>query len=91
MVVNILYELPEEFEVDVSSARSVVLKKCSQFHIDETGAKFIGKNFQTFLVSNKFYTSYSTGPDKNLWSVAVAMIGGVQQFIINNTAVNFIA
>lgn len=90
-IVNILNELPDEFGDDMSSARSAALKKCSQVHIDDTGAKFNGKNFHTFVVSNKFYTSYSTGPEKNRWSAAGAMMGGVQQFIINNTAVTFIA
>jgi hypothetical protein len=56
-IVNILNELPEEFDDDMSSARSAALNKCSQIHIDDTGAKFNGKNFHTFVVSNKFYTS----------------------------------
>lgn len=88
---NILNELPEEFNEDMSSARAAAIKRCSQVHIDDTGAKFDGKNFHTFVVSNKFYTSYSTGPEKNRWSAAGAMMGGVQKFIINDNAVTFVA
>lgn len=88
---NILNELSEEFNEDMNSARAAAIKKCSQIHIDDTGAKFNGKSFYTFVVSNKFYTSYSTGPEKNRWSAAGAMMGGEQKFMINNNAVTFIA
>ncbi len=88
---NILNDIPGEFEVDLASARSGALNKCSQIHIDDTGAKFNGQNFYTFVVSNKFYTSYSTGPEKNRWSAAGAIMGGDQKFLINSTAVTFVA
>lgn len=88
---NILNNLPEVFSEDLDSARSAALKNCSQIHIDDTGAKFNGRNFHTFVVSNKFYTSYSTGPEKNRWSAAGAIMGGNQKFLIDNVAVTFIA
>lgn len=88
---NILNVLPEDFSVDLSSARKAALRKCCQIHIDDTGAKFNGKNFHTFVVSNRFYTQYTTGPEKNRWSAAGAIMGGEQKFMINDTAVNFIA
>lgn len=88
---NILNDLPEVFAEDLNSARSSAVKKCSQIHIDDTGAKFNGQNFHTFVVSNKFYTSYSTGPEKNRWAAAGAMMGGNQSFLIDNVAVTFIA
>lgn len=89
-ICNILNGLAEEFSEDLHSARSAALKRCSQVHIDDTGAKFNGLRFHTFVVSNKFYTSFSTGPEKNRWSAAGAMLGGIQQFMINQTAVDFI-
>ena len=88
---DILNNLPEDFAADLASARSAALKKCSQIHVDDTGAKFSGKNYYTFVVSNRFYTAYSTGPEKNRWSAAGAITGGDQRFVINNPAVTFIA
>jgi hypothetical protein len=88
---NILNDLPEDFAEDLSSARKAAIRNCSQIHIDDTGAKFNGKNFYTFVVSNKFYTQYTTGLEKNRWSAAGAILGGEQQFLINDTAVTFVA
>jgi hypothetical protein len=88
---NILNDLPTEFADDLGSARRAAIKNCSQIHIDDTGAKFNGKNFHTFVVSNKFYTQYTTGSEKNRWSAAGAIMGGEQQFMINDTAVTFVA
>lgn len=88
---NILNDLPEIFAEDLNSARTAALKRCSQIHIDDTGAKFNGHNFHTFVVSNQFYTSYATGPEKNRWSAAGAMMGGEQKFLIDGNAVSFLA
>ncbi len=88
---GILNEPNKIFAEDLDSARSSALKKCSQIHIDDSGAKFNGRNYHTFVVSNKFYTSYTTGPEKNRWSAVGAILGGRQQFLINQDAVTFIA
>lgn len=88
---KILNDLPADFAEDISSARKAAIKNCSQIHIDDTGAKFNGRNFHTFVVSNKFYTQYTTGPEKNRWSAAGAIMGGDQSFLINDIAVNFVA
>lgn len=88
---SILNEPSQIFAEDLQSARSAALKKCSQVHIDDSGAKFNGLNYHTFVVSNKFYTSYTTGPEKNRWSAVGAILGSRQQFIINQDAVTFIA
>jgi hypothetical protein len=90
-VCNILNETIDTFVEDLHSARNAALKKCSQVHIDDTGAKFNGSNAHTFVVSNRFFTSYTTSFEKNRWSAAGAVLGGVQQFLINQNAVNFIA
>ena len=90
-VCNILNETHDVFIEDLHSARNAALKKCSQIHIDDTGAKFNGSNAHTFVVSNRYYTSYTTSFEKNRWSAAGAVLGGVQQFLINQDAVTFIA
>jgi hypothetical protein len=90
-ICDILNNLPSEFSEDMNSARAAALKRCNQIHIDDTGAKFNGENYFSFIVSNKFYSSYSTGPEKNRWSAATAIMGGEQKFVINNEAVTFVA
>lgn len=90
-VSNILNEPSNVFAEDLLSARSAALKRCSQVHIDDSGAKFNGLAYHTFVVSNKFYTSYATGPEKNRWSAVGAILGGRQQFLINQDAVTFVA
>lgn len=90
-ICNILNNVRETFAEDLASARDSAIKKSSQIHIDDTGAKLNGKSFFTFVVSNKFYTSYSTGPGKNRWSAAGAIMGGVEKYLINDVAVSFIA
>ncbi len=40
---------------------------------------------------NRFFTSHTTSFEKNRWSAAAAVLGGVQQFLINQNAVNFMA
>jgi hypothetical protein len=87
----ILNDLPEEFAEDLGPARGAALRMMSQVHIDETGAKFNGQNYYTFSVSNRFYTQYATGPEKNRWSSVAAILGGAQKFLVDDTAVTFIA
>jgi hypothetical protein len=41
-------------------------------------------------VSNRFYTQYATGPEKNRWSSVAAILGGAQKFLVDDTAVPFI-
>lgn len=90
-VCNILNNCEEAFDEDLKSARDAALKKCSQVHIDETGAKFKGIRGYTFGVSNKFFTSFTTGLEKNRWFSVGAVLGGTQGFLINRDTVSFIA
>jgi len=88
---SILNNLSEEFSVDLRSAREAGLKKSSQVHIDDTGAKFNGVNAFTFGVGNRYFTSVTTLFRKNRWSAAGALLGGNERFLINDEAVSFIA
>lgn len=90
-VCNILNNCEEVFPEDLKSARDAALKKCSQVHIDETGAKFKGIRGYTFGVSNKFFTSFTTGFEKNRWFSVGALLGGTQGFLVNRDTVSFIA
>lgn len=90
-VCNILNDCSDVFSEDIKSARDAAIKKCSQVHIDETGAKYNGIRGYTFSVSNKFYTSYTTGFEKNRWFSVGALFGGDQCFLISRDAVSFIA
>lgn len=90
-VCNILNECKEVFTEDLKSARDSALKKSSRVHIDETGAKFKGIRGYTFSVSNKFFTSFTTGFEKNRWFSVGALLGGTQGFLINRDSVSFIA
>ncbi len=90
-VCNILNNCDEAFSEDLKSARDSAVNKCSQVHIDETGAKFKGIRGYTFGVSNKFFTIFTTGFEKNRWSSIGALLGGTQGFFINRDAVSFVA
>lgn len=90
-VSNLLNNPSKIFAEDLHSARTAAIKRCAQVHIDDSGAKFNGLNYHTFVVSNKFYTSYTTGPEKNRWSAVGAILGGTQQFLIDQNTVSFIA
>jgi len=90
-VCNILNESQEVFSEDLASARDAALKKCSQIHIDETGAKFKGIRAYTFGVSNGYFTSYTTGFEKNRWASVGALLGGSQSYLISRNAISFIA
>lgn len=90
-VCNILNDCEEVFSEDLKSARDAAIKKCSQVHIDETGAKFKGIRGYTFGVSNKFFTSFTTGFEKNRWFSVGALLGGTQGFVFNRDTVSFIA
>lgn len=90
-VCNILNEYSETLAEDLKSARDSALRKCSQVHIDETGAKFNGIRAYTFGVSNKFFTSYTTGFEKNRWASVGALLGGDQLYLISRDTINFIA
>jgi FtsZ-binding cell division protein ZapB len=90
-VCNILNQRPTFFTEDLQSARNAALKKCSQVHIDETGAKFNGIRAYTFGVSNKFFTSYTTAFEKNRWISVSALLGGSQSYLISKDTIGFIA
>jgi hypothetical protein len=90
-VCNILNNTKELFEEDLQSARKAALKKVPQLHIDETGAKFNGRNAYTFVVSNDYFTSFTTGFEKNRWSATQAILLNEKSFAINDFAINFIA
>ena len=90
-ICNILNECSEAFVEDLKSARDAGLKKCSQAHIDETGAKFNGIRGYTFGVSNKYFTSFTTGFEKNRWASVGALLGGTQTYLITRDAIGFIA
>lgn len=90
-ICNILNNLKDEFVEDMNSARNAGISKCSQVHIDDTGARFNGQNLYTFGVSNKYFTQYTTTEEKNRWSAVGALIGGDQKFVIDEAAVSFIA
>jgi uncharacterized small protein (DUF1192 family) len=90
-VCNILNNCEEVFSEDLKSARDAAVNKCSQVHIDETGAKFKGIRGYTFGVSNKYFTSFTTGFEKNRWFSVGALLGGTQGFLINRDSVSFIA
>lgn len=90
-VCNILNKNEEVFSEDLKSAQDAAIKRCSQVHIDETGAKFNGTRGYTFGVSNKFFTSFTTGFEKNRWFSVGALLGGTQSFLLNRDAISFIA
>ena len=90
-VCNVLNNQPEIFAEDLQSARDAALKKCSQVHIDETGAKFKGIRAYTFGVSNQFFTSYTTAFEKNRWMAVSALLGGRQSYLVTRDAIGFIA
>lgn len=90
-VCNILNGQSDIFDEDLKSARDAALKKCSQAHIDETGAKFKGIRAYTFGVSNKFFTSYTTALEKNRWMSVGALLGGHQSYLISRDTIGFIA
>ncbi len=89
-VCNILNNCSDVFEEDLKSARDSGISKCSQVHIDDTGAKFNGIKAYTFGVSNKFFTSFTTTFEKNRWSAVGALLGG-QAYLISRETVSFIA
>ena len=90
-VCSILNNLKEDFKVDMKSARDAGIKKCSQVHIDDTGAKYKGMNAHTFGVSNKYFTCFSTLFRKNRWAATGAILGGEEAFLIDSNAVTFVA
>ncbi len=90
-VCNILNDCEGSFVEDLKSARDAGLKKFSQVHIDETGARFNGIRGYTFGVSNKFFTSYTTGFEKNRWASVGALLGGNESYLITRNAISFIA
>lgn len=90
-VCNILNKNDDVFAEDLKSARDSAIKKCSQVHIDDTGAKFKGIRGYTFGVSNKFFTSFTTGFEKNRWFSVGALLGGTQGFLLNRDSISFVA
>jgi hypothetical protein len=89
-VCNILNNPDKAFAEDLKSARDAALKKCSQAHIDDTGAKYNGIKAYTFGVSNKYFTSFTTTFEKNRWAAVGALLG-TQGFLISKDTVSFIA
>lgn len=89
-VCNILNSQNRGFVEDLKSARDAGLKKCSQIHIDETGAKFNGVRAYTFNASNAYFTNYKTTFEKNRWASVGALLGE-ESYLVSREAVNFIA
>jgi hypothetical protein len=89
-ICNILNNPQSIFEEDLQSARKAALKKCPQIHIDETGAKYNGRNAYTFVVSNDYFTSFSTGLEKNRWAATQAILLSENSFVINDFSLSFI-
>lgn len=79
------------FKDDLDSARTASIKRCSQVHIDDTGAKIEGENANTFCVSNKFYTQFTTSYTKGRWAAVGAILGNGEQYSIDQEAISFIA
>lgn len=90
-VCSILNNLKEDFNDDLKSARNAAIKKCSQVHIDDTGAKCNGQNGYTFGVSNQYFTMYDTRFEKNRWAAVGSLLGGEQAFLVDKDAISFIA
>lgn len=90
-ICSILNNLAEDFGVDLDSARAAGVKRESQAHIDDTGAKVNGVKAYSFCVSNKFFTSFTTSFEKNRWASVGALYGGEQKFLIDTEAIGFIA
>ena len=90
-ICNILNNTQSVFEDDLKSARKAALKKCPQVHIDETGAKYNGSNAYTFVVGNDYFTSFTTGLEKNRWAATQAILLSENSFVINDFALQFIA
>ena len=90
-VCSILNRLAGDFKDDLNSAREAGLKRDSKIHIDDTSARVNGENAYTFGVSNKFFSSYKTGFEKNRWAAVGALLGGEQKFLVNKEAISFIA
>ena len=88
---SILNDLDEGFKDDLSSARSAAFNKCSQAHIDDSGARLSGINGYTFSVSNNYFTQFTTTFEKNRWAVVGRSFGGVQKFLIDQEAISYIA
>ncbi len=90
-VCTILNNLSEDFVDDLKSARDAGIKRSSQVHTDDIGARINGVNAYTFGVSNKYFSSFTTGLEKNRWAATGALLGGEQKFLVDDGAVTFIA
>lgn len=89
-VCNVLNSHNEIFGEDLKSARDAGLQRCSQVHIDETGAKFKGVRAYTFNASNAYFTSYKTTFEKNRWASVGALLGK-ESYMISRETIRFIA
>jgi uncharacterized small protein (DUF1192 family) len=87
----ILNDLKSDFSDDLSSSRDAALKKDSKVHIDDTGARINGVNGYTFGVSNRYFTQFTTVLEKNRWAAVGALLNGVQSFLVDQHALNFVA
>jgi hypothetical protein len=81
----------EGLQDDLSSARIAGIKRQNGVYIDDTGARIRGANGYTFGVSNEYFTQYTTGLEKNRWAAVGALLGGVQSYLIDEEAINFVA
>jgi uncharacterized small protein (DUF1192 family) len=90
-ICSIINDLDDSFSDDLTSARSAALKKKSQAHIDDTGARYKGINGYTFAVSNEYFTQFTTSLEKNRWSAVGALLNGVQSFLVDQKALKYIA
>ena len=87
----ILNDLKSDFKDDLSSVRDAAIKKDSKVHIDDTGARINGINAYTFGVSNNYFTQFTTVFEKNRWASVGALLNGVQSFLVDQIALNFVA
>ena len=90
-ICSILNNPQEGFKDDLQSVRKSALKKDTKLYLDDTGARVNGINAYTYGVSNDYFTQYVTDFEKNRWSAAGALLGGVQSFFFDREAMTFIA
>ena len=81
----------EGLQDDLSSARNAGIKRQNGVYIDDTGARIKGANGYTFGVCNDYFTQYTTGLEKNGWAAVGSLLGGVQSFLIDKEALDFVA
>jgi hypothetical protein len=53
------------FETEIEAACRAAVRKHGYQHIDDTGARLLGKNGATIVTGNESFVAYRTGPHKN--------------------------